>query len=185
MNLKNKKRMIASFYGVSPKRVKLEPEGLDEIKSAITKSDSLGLVKRRVVIISQKDGHSRSRARKRIKQRRKGRQKGQGARKGTHSARVHSKDVWMNAIRTQRAFIKELREKGLISKQVFKEMYLKAKGGFFRSRRHIKIFLEEHNMISGKNKAVISEKNPEHSSGSAQPKSSSQSRPKEVNKPRK
>lgn len=186
MNLRKKKRMIASLYGVGRKRVRLEPEALDEVKGVITKADSRGLVKRGVVVIKQKQGHSRSRAREKIRQKRKGRHKGHGSRKGTHSARLRSKQVWMNSIRTQRRFMKELREKGLITTSVFREIYLKAKGGFFRSRRHIKIYLEEHGMISGsKNKEMPSKLEPKQEKKSGhETESGLKIKPKQEMKPK-
>jgi ribosomal protein L19E len=36
-----------------------------------------------------------------------------------------------------------LKEKKIIDDKLYRELYLKSKGGFFRSKRHIKIYLEE------------------------------------------
>jgi len=58
--------------------------------------------------------------------------------------------VWIQKIRTQRIFLQELRTKKLISNKTFSELYLKAKGNFFRSKRHIKIYLEDHNLVTKK-----------------------------------
>ena len=41
----------------------------------------------------------------------------------------------MNHVRKQRKFIKELRDKKLITTVVYREMYNKVKGGFFRSKK--------------------------------------------------
>ena len=41
-----------------------------------------------------------------------------------------------------------LREKGHVTGPLFRELYLKAKGGYFRSKRHIKLYLEEHNLVA-------------------------------------
>ena len=46
-------------------------------------------------------------------------------------------------IRNQRKFLKELKDKKIINKKVGSDLRSKAKGGFFRSKRHIKIFLEK------------------------------------------
>jgi ribosomal protein L19E len=40
-----------------------------------------------------------------------------------------------------------MRERELITNETFKDMYAKIKGGFFRSTNHIKIFLEENDLI--------------------------------------
>ncbi|MBU1203766.1 MAG: 50S ribosomal protein L19e [Nanoarchaeota archaeon] len=148
MTLRNKRRMISSSKGVGLKRIKFEPSALDEIKNAITKSDSRGLIKRGVIIIKKKKGSSRARARKKLVQKRKGRQKGKGSRKGKRTARLPRKRAWINKIRAQRNLLKELRSREIITKKVFSTVYKKTKGGFFRSRRHIKTYLGEHNLIS-------------------------------------
>ena len=80
-------------------------------------------------------------------QKAKGRQRGQGSRKGRDSARQDPKEVWMAKTRLQRAFIKELKSKDLIGSVGFRELYLKIKGGFFRNKRHIKLYMEEHKMV--------------------------------------
>jgi len=150
MTLRNKRRMISSSKGVGLKRIKFESSALDEIKNAITKSDSRGLIKRGVIVIKKKKGSSRARARKKIVQKRKGRQKGKGSRKGKRTARLPRKRSWINKIRAQRNLLKELRSKEIITKKVFNTVYKKTKGGFFRSRRHIRTYLGEHNLISEK-----------------------------------
>jgi len=43
--------------------------------------------------------------------------------------------------------LKDLRDKDLVTKKDYHELYLKSKGGFFRSKRHIKLYLEEHRLI--------------------------------------
>ena len=42
-----------------------------------------------------------------------------------------------------RAFLKELRDKGIISKEDYRVLYAKVKGGFFRSKRHIKLYIAD------------------------------------------
>jgi len=76
-------------------------------------------------------------------QKKKGRQKGEGSRKGKKKA---GKKEWMNTIRIQRAFLKELRAKKIIDKKIYRNLYLKSKGGFFRSKNHIKLYISEHKL---------------------------------------
>ena len=52
----------------------------------------------------------------------------------------------MAKARLQRDFIKVLKEKDIIDAVAFRELYLKIKGGFFRNKRHIKLYMEEHGM---------------------------------------
>jgi len=58
----------------------------------------------------------------------------------------------MNQIRKQRKFVKELRDKKLINTKVYRQIYNKIKGGFFRSKNHIKLYLTENRLFEdGKN----------------------------------
>ena len=52
----------------------------------------------------------------------------------------------MNNLRNKREFIRMLIDKKIIDKQTYRQLYLKAKGGYFRSIRHIKLYIEEHDL---------------------------------------
>ena len=80
------------------------------------------------------------------RQKRSGRRKGYGSRKGKANARAADKLAWKNQIRSQRALLKIMKEKGNITKKVYRGLYEKAKGGFFRSRKHLKLYIEERNL---------------------------------------
>jgi large subunit ribosomal protein L19e len=67
-------------------------------------------------------------------------------------ARLSPKKNWMTLVRKQRAFIKELRGKGLIDIKGYREVYTKIKGGYFRNVRHIKLYLTEHKLFTEKKK---------------------------------
>ena len=150
LNLKVQKRICSNLVKVGKKRVKFDPDKLEEIKSALTKKDIKSLIKKKVIKIKQKKNKSRVRTKKNLIQKRKGRRKGQGSRKGKISARLNSKKKWMNTVRAQRRLLKNIKDKGLISTQIYREVYLKSKGGFFRSKRHILTYLKEHNLIKKK-----------------------------------
>ena len=53
----------------------------------------------------------------------------------------------MNKIRAQRRVLRELREKGRIDGRSFREIYSKAGGGYFRSVRHVKLYIEERGLL--------------------------------------
>ena len=146
MNVKTQKRTVQSLTKVGKRRIKFDSNKLTEIKEAITKRDLKGLINKKAIKIKPKRGTSRVRARKILKQKRKGRRKGVGSRKGTAKARLNPKKVWMNKIRIQRSFLKELKDKKIINNQNYRELYLKAKGGFFRSRRHLKTYINEREL---------------------------------------
>lgn len=146
MNLKTQKRIVQSLAKVGKRRIKFDTEKSSEIKEAITKRDLKGLINKKIIKIKPKRGSSRVRARKILKQKKKGRRKGIGSRKGTASARLRPKKIWMNKIRLQRSFLKELKDKKIINNQNYRNLYLKAKGGFFRSRRHLKTYINERGL---------------------------------------
>ncbi|MBW2963293.1 50S ribosomal protein L19e [Candidatus Woesearchaeota archaeon] len=147
MELKNQRRLAASVLKCSEKKVYFSPESLDEIKEAITKADIKSLINQKIILIKRGNHLSRSRARKKLRQKRKGGRKGAGSRKGRKFARLPKKEVWMIKIRAQRELLKKLRDKEMIDKKTYQNLYLKAKGGFFRNKRHIKLYLEEYNLI--------------------------------------
>ncbi len=147
MDLKKKKEGIARLYGVGKDRIVFNEEFLEEIKEAITKGDFRALKAQGAFSINPIRGASRGRYRKRLEQKRKGRQQGKGSRKGKQGARATRKEEWMNKIRNQREFLKLLKTKGVLSVQDYRRAYRLAKGGAFRSKRHLKTTLEENNMI--------------------------------------
>ncbi len=150
MKLKSQKRLAAQITNSSKKRVKLDYTKLDEIKESITKADIRGLIKDGVIKVKQKKGISRVRAKKKQNQRRKGRRKGPGRVKSKINARIKKKKRWINKIRPQRKFLKQLKDKGILNNRTYRSLYLKAKGGFFRNKRHIKLYINEHDLIKKK-----------------------------------
>jgi large subunit ribosomal protein L19e len=143
MDLQLQKRLAADVLDCSEKRVKFDPKRLHDIDEAITKTDIRVLVGEGAIRKEQKQGVSRARAKHHQNQKRKGRRKGQGNRKGTPNARENKKDRWKNKVRAQRKFIKELKENDVIDNDVYRKLYNMIKGGFFRSKRHIKLVLNE------------------------------------------
>jgi len=146
MNLKNKRKLSSRIVGVGFDRVWFDPNRTTEIKEAITREDLKKLMATGAILIKQKKGVSKGRFRQSLKQKRKGRKKGPGSKKGKHTARAGKKELWIIKIRSQRELLKELFSKNLISKQDYRDLRQKAKGGYFRSLRHIKLYLTEHSL---------------------------------------
>lgn len=128
-------------------RIKFDPSKLDEIKEAITKSDVRALISQGAITKRRVLNTSRFWARKTKKQKISGKRKGHGSRKGKKTARLPPKRVWMNRIRLQRNFIKSLRDNKMISTTDYHELYMKSKGGFFRSIRHLKLYAQEKGLV--------------------------------------
>lgn len=147
MNLNVQRRLAARLLRVGESRVRFDPERLTEIKEAITSSDLRALIKEGAVRADRIVGASHARARKIKIQKVKGRRKGLGSRKGPATARGDTrKRTWINKIRLQRKTLTDLRDQGRISKETYTRLYRKAKGGFFRSKRHLTLYIEEQGM---------------------------------------
>lgn len=147
MKLRTQKRLASQVLKCSPKRVKFNSESLDRIKAAIRKFDIRGLVGDGSITRIQKKGVSRARANKIKEQKSKGRRKGHGSAKGVRRNLNTNKESWMNRIRKQRKLIKSLRDNNVCSREVCRDLYRKAGGGFFRSTRHIKLYINDQNLV--------------------------------------
>jgi len=143
MDLHVQKRIAASILKCGVNRVAFREDAAANIKEAITKADMRGLIKQGIVWKIQKLGVSRVRANIRLVQRRLGRQHGAGTRKGKRTARLPAKRAWILKVRSQRQFLSELKLTKTITQEQYKMLAAKVKGDFFRSKRHIKIYLEE------------------------------------------
>lgn len=141
------RRLGASIMKVGENKVWFNPEMLDDVKNAITRADVRRLILSYAIQARPETGISKFRARKIKTQKSKGRRKGSGSRKGSQGARLTKKDAWMQKVRAQRKFIQELKAKGLIDKKTFRTVYSRSKGGFFRSRRHINLYLTENQLF--------------------------------------
>ncbi len=147
MRLTVQKRLAASLFKCSQKRVWFDEDSLADIKEAITKQDIKALIIQGAIRLKPENAPSKGRVRHQKSQKSKGLRKGRGSRKGVSTARLPKKDAWMSKIRPQRDLLKKLREKELITKTNYRKLYLKAKGGFFRSTRHIKLYCEENEIF--------------------------------------
>ncbi len=141
------RRLAAQILKCGENRIKFEPERLEEIKDAITKTDLRSLIKSGAIFKKRLANTSRFWAKKRKEQKSKGRQKGSGSRKGRKTARLGPKRTWISKIRLQRNYLSLLRDKNVISSATYHELYMKSKGGFFRSLRHLKFYTEEKGLI--------------------------------------
>lgn len=143
------KRLAAEILGVGESRIKINAKTEDErteVESAITREDVRRLIERGIIIVVPEKSNSRGRWRERRKKRRT---KGPGKRKGKASARLEPKRAWINRIRKLRAYLKYLRDKGMISKKLYRKYYALAKGGAFSSLASLKLHLEKEIKSSG------------------------------------
>lgn len=151
MKLNVQRRIAADIFKSGINRVSFDTSRLNEIKEAITKADIRKLIKDSAINLNQIKGISSFRTKKIRLQKRKGKRKGLGSRKGTKTARTERKRTWMIKVRVQRRFIKLLKAKGYLKRQNYRIMYKMIKSNMFRSKRHLKLYLDENNLVSKKN----------------------------------
>ncbi len=147
MNLSNQKRIAAQVLKVGVTRVWIDNEKISEVKEAVTKHDIRSLINEGIIKAKPVTGVSRVRARKRMVQRSKGRQTQAGSRKGKRTARLPRKKAWILKTRIQRKFLKDLRDNKKVEPSVYRNLYRKVKGNFFRSRAHVKLYMKEHELF--------------------------------------
>ncbi|MBW9221173.1 50S ribosomal protein L19e [Methanothermococcus sp. SCGC AD-155-M21] len=147
MDVLTQRKMAANLLDCGIDRVWIDPENLDKVKMAITKDDIRMLIKDGIILKKQKKGISKGRTKKLMEQKRKGRRKGPGSRRGAKGARTPKKRKWINTIRPLRKMLKDLREDDLLEKNAYRKLYRMAKGGAFRSKNHMKLYMEEHELF--------------------------------------
>ncbi|HEC76159.1 MAG TPA: 50S ribosomal protein L19e [Thermoplasmatales archaeon] len=147
MDLRNQRRLASEILKCGENRIWMDPDNLEEIEKAVTRRDVKGLIKQGIIKAKKVKGNSRGRIRKRMLQKAKGRRKGHGSRKGKATARFPKKRAWIKTIRPIRAYLKELRDSGLIDKKTYRLYYRRAKGGQFRDKAHVKLHLETEGLI--------------------------------------
>ena len=141
------KRLAAQILKCGKNRIRFGPDMFDDIKEAITKADIRSLIDNGIIYKKRLANTSKFWVRKTRMQKSKGKRKGFGSRKGKKTARLAPKRVWINKIRLQRDYIMSLRNNKMITSTDYHELYMKSKGGFFRSIRHLKLYTEERGLI--------------------------------------
>ena len=128
-------------------RIWMSPDQLSDIALALTADDVKKLIADGTIRKKQKLGTSRGRTRVRNEKIKRNQMKGPGNRKGPKKAGNPRKEQWMNRIRPQRRYLKALRDKGMLDKSDYRKIYMKAKGGQYRSVSYLRNQLEEGNLI--------------------------------------
>lgn len=146
-DLRNQRRMSASLLKCGVNRVWMDHDQLDEIAKAVTKDDIRLLIVGKAIKSRQKKGISSGRKKLNMLQKKKGRRKGHGSRKGAKYARLPKKELWIKTIRPIRIYLRQLRDENKINKSIYRKYYMKAKGGEFRSKHHLKTHLISDGII--------------------------------------
>ncbi len=147
MKLDMQKTLASKVAKVGVGRIRIDPANAEQVKEAITKADIRDLIDQDVIKVLPLVRNSRARARERATAKKKGRQRGAGSKVGRQSARNPPKKDWINRIRLQRKIIKSFKDSGRLSTSDWKMLYLRAKGGFFRNKRHLLQVIEQGKML--------------------------------------
>jgi large subunit ribosomal protein L19e len=147
VDLFNQRRVAATLLKCGINRVWIDPNRTEDVAYAVTRDDVRNLIKSGFIRARQKRGSSRGRIRVAKDQRRKGKRKGQGSRKGAKYARFPKKQRWISTIRPIRGQLRDLRDKNMIERNVYRKFYLYAKGGMFKNKGHIMAHLKAENLL--------------------------------------
>ena len=136
------KRLAARVLKVGKSRVWMDPKKDKDITKAITAMDIRNLVKKNVIKKLPKKIHK---TREHVKKK-----KDPGRRKGSKYSRITRKEKWMHTVRPLRQMLRVLKERNQIDNRTYRNIRGLVKGGMFRSRSHLRIYLENHGLLNKK-----------------------------------
>jgi large subunit ribosomal protein L19e len=145
-DLKTQRNIAADILGVGVNRVYIDPDAADDVEMALTRRDIRALIHSGAIRVRKEKGISRARARELHLKRIRGQRRGQGSRKGRKAARTDLRREWIHRIRKQRAYLKVLRDKKYIDKNTYRLLYMRAKGGMFRSANYLRMYIQDNRM---------------------------------------
>lgn len=151
MKLKSQKKLASRTLGISSKRIKFNiktDEDKKEFSEIISRESIRDLLQEGKITKSAIKGISRTRANYIAEQKKKGRRKGHGSRKGTANARFSEKTRWIEKLRAMRRLLKNLKTEEKIDGKVYRDLYRKAKGNFFRNKKHILLYIKQQNLAN-------------------------------------
>lgn len=132
------RRIAASILKAGSSRIWMDPAAAGRIGRAITRADVRRLIK---------SGAIRKEKERRPTPEIGSRRQDIGSRKGARGGRLRggSKEHWLRAVRPQREMLVEM--KGNLKPMAYRTLYRLVKGGAFRSRVHLKSYVEEKKLL--------------------------------------
>ena len=147
MNYTPQKKIAAKILGVGVHRVWIDPDVEEDLSLALTREDVRKLIADRTIRKKPIVGVSRGRARVLKIQKKRGLRRGHGSRKGRKFARQPKKELWINRIRSQRRYLRGLRDNQSITPAQYRQLYAKAKGNSYRSVGHLRNTIQEAGIL--------------------------------------
>lgn len=145
-NLTNQRRLASRILKVGENRVKINPQRIDDVESAITREEIRKLVHDKAISAAPIKGVSRGRAKVIQSKKRRGRRNGPGSKTGSPGATITKKDAWMTKIRSLRRKLRELKANRTITESQYRELYMIAGSGRFTSIADMQRYAKAHDM---------------------------------------
>jgi large subunit ribosomal protein L19e len=133
-----RRRLAARIMKCGNNRIWFNPESLKKIEKAITRGDVRKLILNRD--IKKRPENKKKTPVVKKKQR-------SGSRKGRKGARQGKKANWFKIVRPQRRLVKQLRAEDKLTPGSYRKLYIMVKSGVFRSKAHMKKYIDENNMM--------------------------------------
>jgi len=146
LSLKSQRRLAAQLLKVGTNRVWIDPNRIEDVEVAITRSEIRKLIHEGAIRQLPAKGVSRSRARVLQEKKRKGLRRGPGTREGSSGARVTKKDAWMLRIRALRRKLKEWKADRAVADDSYRQLYRVAGSGAFSSIADMERYAKTHGM---------------------------------------
>jgi large subunit ribosomal protein L19e len=154
MDLSLQRKLASKILGVGKGRIWIDPNKIQDVSKALSRSDILDLIDKGIIRVKQVRGQSRTWANYIKEQKKKGRRRGAGSRKGGRKARLDKKESWMKRIRAIRKLLRELKEKNIIDKKLYRDLYKRAKSNEFKSKRAILIYLKDLGILKNEKEVL-------------------------------
>lgn len=136
------KRLAAKILKVGEGKVWIDPTKAKDVSQAITRADVRRLILKKFV--------KKLPDKIRMHKERGERKRGPGSKKGSKHSIVSAKTKWIQTVRPLRRELKELKVADKIENTTYKQMRRLVKGGMFRSRSHLRLYLEQHGLLKKK-----------------------------------
>ncbi|MFA5049705.1 MAG: 50S ribosomal protein L19e [Candidatus Micrarchaeia archaeon] len=142
VSIQTVKRLAADILKAGVNRVRIKTS-LDEnqkkqLEEAITRLNVRDLIKDKIVYCIPKKGRLKKEKRK---------SKSRGTRRGKKYSIVSEKERWMEKVRAQRKYLRELVMQKKIEPKNKRMIYLKIKGGSFRNKQAIFVYLKDNKLL--------------------------------------
>lgn len=147
MNLKNQRRLAAEILKVGKGRTWVDPNRIEDVDAAITREEIRRLIHEGVIQKRPKTGVSRARARVLQAKKRKGLRRGPGRKSGALRAKISKKQAWMMKIRALRKRLRKLKDKRVITGNVYRKLYAMAGSGVFESTTELERYIKTRGLI--------------------------------------